>query len=147
MVSQFRNLSTGINPFFHGGICLLRIGLSTVMLTIHGLPLSVAAWKYIWKKQPWDLVEAMTAFQYPAIISTSAALVLTIFPASIIMGFLSRIASAILIVFLVAILVAVKSLEGFISQESIFLYLVGYSTIIITGSGMISMDAVFRHRF
>jgi uncharacterized membrane protein YphA (DoxX/SURF4 family) len=146
MVNYFSNNPQGPNPLLHGGIFILRAGLAAIMFFMHGLPHAIAAWSYIWKKQPWELVETLTELQYPfpAILSSSTAIILTIFPLSIFLGFLSRISAAILVVFLVTILVAAGSLEGFITQESIFLYLIGYSTLIVTGSGQISLDTAFR---
>ena len=148
MANHFSNAPQGAHPLMHGGIFILRTGLASVMLLMHGIPLAIAAWRYIWKKQPWPLVESLTELQYPfpAIVSTSTAIILTIFPLSVFLGFLSRIASAILVVFLVTVFVAASSLEGFIAQESIFLYLIGFSTIIVTGSGFISLDTVFQRR-
>ncbi|MEM7145772.1 MAG: DoxX family protein [Verrucomicrobiota bacterium] len=148
MAPSFANTSPSSHALIHGGIFVLRTGLSATIFSLHGLPLFIAAWQSIWKKQPWDLVDTLTELQYPfpAIVSTAAALTLTIFPVSVFLGFLSRIASAILVVFLATVLVAANSLQGVISQEAIFLYLIGYSTVIVTGSGFISLDTAFHYR-
>lgn len=132
-------------PLANVSLFVLRIGIGLILFILHGLSEATAAWKFIWGKESWQLFDQLTemALPFPAIIATTTAIILTVFPASIFAGFLSRISSAALIVFLLVVLVGAPPVENLISEETILLYIIALLAILLSGSGSFSIDAIF----
>ena len=107
------------------GVLLLRLGVAVMML-VHGIP--------------------KLAFQDPLGIGNFLSLLLCVgaeFGCSILilLGFLTRLASLILVINMCVALFLVLGLSGWGAQELAAIYLLIYLTLFYTGPGKFSLDA------
>ena len=116
------------------GVLLLRLGVAVMML-VHGIP-----------KLRMLISGNWAAFQDPLGIGNFLSLLLCVgaeFGCSVLLllGFLTRLASLILVINMCVALFLVLGLSGWGAQELAAIYLLIYLTIFYTGPGKFSLDA------
>ena len=116
------------------GVLLLRLGVAVMML-VHGIP-----------KLGMLISGNWSAFQDPLGIGNFLSLLLCVgaeFGCSILilLGFLTRLASLILVINMCEALYLVLGLSGWGAQELAAIYLLIYLTLFYTGPGKFSLDA------
>ena len=128
--------------FTDAGLLLLRFA-SACLLVYYELAIHLGkAWKNVWHEEPWGLVDQLQVRGVPIPSAVSVALILTAFLAAIgvLLGFLSRINSIVLIVIFLFFLIARVETSPNLTAESLLLYVIICTTLVVTGSGKFSMD-------
>ncbi len=128
------------------GTIPLRIGSALILLYLHTWQQAVLGWHYLWHQQPWDLPGLITkaSLPYHDILAISAATIGISVTVSWILGFLTRFFSFIFIPVILGVLLAANRLGEYTIAETAMLYLLISLTLLITGSGWISADALFK---
>lgn len=123
-------------------IAILRIGAGAVLLARHGWGAAVGAYEFLWKEQPWSWVTAFNdaGLPYPTLLAPAAAIVIAAVAVSWCVGFLTRLFAV------VAMPVAIGAIikGGLLYSEIGWLYLLIAFTLLLYGSGAVSIDQLFR---
>ncbi len=130
------------------GTSPLRIGAGITLLYIHAWNQAIFAWQYIRHQQTTDFIETIRSIGLPMpnITAVVIAIVTTLTAIGWIFGFYSRLLSLLFLpITLGALLVANRADQGF-AAESALLYFFIALTILINGSGWLSLDAIFIGR-
>lgn len=124
---------------------VLRIGAGIVLLTRHAWDALFDAYQFVWKEVPWDWVPVFSreAVPLPHLAAPAAAFLLFVIAAAWITGFLTRLFAALMLVLCAASL-AFASTEFGAFSELCWLYLLISFTLVLFGSGAISLDQLFR---
>ncbi|GAA5137681.1 hypothetical protein GCM10023213_14880 [Prosthecobacter algae] len=123
-------------------IAILRIGAGVLLLTQHGWKAAEGAYQFLWEEQGWDWVKAFNdaGLPYPALLAPTIAIVVAAVAASWCIGFLTRLFA---VAFMpVAIGVILKAGPAY--TEIGWLYLLIAFTLLLYGSGAVSIDKLFR---
>jgi uncharacterized membrane protein YphA (DoxX/SURF4 family) len=124
---------------------ILRIGTGTLLLSRHGLQGVLNGYQFFWKEQPWSWAEAFAAagLPFPHLLAPTAALIIAAVGVSWTLGFLTRFFS---LIFLPVSITAVIFLQkaGSAEVEAAWLYTFIAATLLLYGSGSISLDKLFR---
>lgn len=126
-------------------ISILRIGTGAVLAWFHGWPGAVSAYRFLWKEQPWDWVGVLDKAHvpYPHLVAPAAAFVIAAVAISWLLGFVTRLFSAAFIPVAIGSMIVAHRLDS--SQiETCALYLPIAVTLLIFGSGNVSLDFFFR---
>ncbi len=128
------------------GTIPLRIGSALVLLYLHTWQQAVSGWRFLWHQQPWDLPALITKASLPyhdplAIITATIGISVTV---SWLLGFLTRFFAFIFIPLVLGALLAANRLGEYTAAETAMLYLFISFTLLITGSGWFSADALFK---
>lgn len=100
------------------------------------------AWQNIWNEKPWGLVDEFEILELPLPVALSVVTILgsLLVAIGILLGFLCRINSAILI-FILGFLLAVNvRTSDNLTPETIVLYVIILVTLLIIGPGRFSLD-------
>lgn len=126
-------------------ISIVRIGAGTLLMSRHGFGAAMSAYQFFWKEQPWDWAVAFhdAGIPYPHLMAPVVAVVVAGVALSWILGFLTRLFA---VVFLPVIITALVLLQkaGSVQAETAWLYLFITVTLILFGSGSVSLDQLFR---
>ena len=127
------------------GTIPLRIASGAVLLYLHTWHHAVSGWHFLWHQQPWELPALLAKAQFSyssalAIAGTAVAFSVTV---SWVLGFLTRLFSALFIAVLLGALLACNRLEEHAGAETAMLYLLISVTLVVTGSGWFSVDTLF----
>lgn len=128
-------------------IAVLRIGAGLVLFLGYGLEATLKAWHFIWSKAPFPLVQTLepTFLPWPQFIAPTAAFITCTVAIAWIFGFYTRLFAALFMPMpLVALIVAgtVKASES--DCVVAWLFLIVSATLLLFGSGNLSLDALFR---
>jgi uncharacterized membrane protein YphA (DoxX/SURF4 family) len=126
-------------------ISILRIGAGLSLLWFHAWHGAIGASRFLWREQPWAWVDTFTkaALPVPHLAAPAAAAFLATVAVSWTLGFLTRLFALIAIpLSIAAILIARHSFPDQI--ETAILYLFISLTLLLFGSGNISLDGLFR---
>jgi uncharacterized membrane protein YphA (DoxX/SURF4 family) len=126
-------------------IAILRIGTGVLLLTRHGWLAAVGAYEFLWKEQPWDWVKAFSdaGLPYPQFTAPAAAIILSAVAISFTVGFLTRLFAIVFVPVLALFLVYAQKV-GAAQVETAWLYLLISFTLLLFGSGAISLDKLFH---
>ena len=126
-------------------IAVLRIGAGVMLMTHHGWSAAVGAYEFLWKEQNWDWVKIFNdaGLPYPQLLAPAVAIVVAVVACAWITGFLTRL-FAVLFMPVVAGFLILAPKAGSIYIEAAWLYLLIAVTLLLFGSGSISMDKLFR---
>lgn len=126
-------------------ISVLRIGAGVMLMTRHGWTAATGAYQLIWKEQNWDWVKSFheAGLPYPAILAPTVALIVASVALSWITGFLTRLFAVLFMPILVGFLIFSPQV-GSIYTEAAWLYLLICFTLLLFGSGAISLDKLFN---
>jgi len=141
------NPAANQNPFssFFKTISVLRIGAGIMLMTRHGWTAAAGAYQWIWKEQNWDWVKTFndTGLPYAAVLAPTIAIVVAVVALSWITGFLTRLFAVVFMPVLIGFLILAPE-AGSIYVEAGWLYLFISFTLLLFGSGVISLDKLFN---
>lgn len=126
-------------------VAILRIGTGTLLLVRHGVGGVTGAYQFFWKEQPWPWVTVFhdAGVPYAHLVAPLTAVIVGAVGLFWVLGFLTRLfAVAFLPVVITALVIAQKG--GFAMAETAWLYLFISITLLLFGSGAISIDQLFR---
>ena len=124
---------------------LLRIGAGVVLMSRHAWDAVFKAYHFIWHEAAWDwkLAFESAGVPYPHLAAPTVAVLLAVIAASWILGFLTRLFSLLFIpIGLLGLMFAKASFPAL--SELCLLYLLISSTLMLYGSGAISIDQLFN---
>lgn len=126
-------------------VLILRLGAGVLLFTLHGWRPALDAYHFLWEETPWDWVPAFDAAGLPMahLLAPAAAIIIAAVGLSWIVGFLTRFFSALLIPVGLMSFKVVNQVEP-AAIESVYLYLLVAVTLLLFGSGAISVDGLFR---
>lgn len=126
-------------------ICILRIGAGVLLAVKHGWQAAIDGYQFVWKEMPWDWVTALGELKvpYPHIVAPAAAVVLCAVSLSWMAGFLTRLFAVVFLPLGIgALVLAQKAHHPMV--ETCWLYLLVAATLLLFGSGNLSLDGVFK---
>lgn len=138
------NRNGGSTPII--GVIPLRIGAGATLLYMHAWQEAVSAWQHLWNQTPWYAPGTLTTagLPLPEVLATAAATVAAFTAVSWILGFATRFAAFIFLpVVLGALLVSNRTGQSF-AAEACVLYLLASVTLLVSGSGWLAVDTLFR---
>jgi uncharacterized membrane protein YphA (DoxX/SURF4 family) len=141
------NPSASHNPWsaLFKTIAVLRIGTGVMLLTRHGIAAILGAYHFLWSEQEWDWAKnfAEAGLPYPHLSAPAAALIVAAVGVSWTIGFLTRFFA---VVFLPVIITAIIVLTRLGSPHIEAAWLYGFIsfTLLLFGSGAISLDKLFH---
>lgn len=124
---------------------ILRMGAGVVLAWFHGWPGAVSAYRFLWKEQPWEWVGVLDKAHvpYPHLAAPAAAFIIAAVAVSWILGFVTRLFSAAFMPVVIGGMIIAHRLES--SQiEACALYLPIAVTLLLFGSGNVSLDFFFK---
>lgn len=125
---------------------LLMLRFCTVCLLIYyELAIHLGkAWKNVWNEEAWGLVDQFENHNLPLPGAVSVAIILGSFLVAlgILLGFLVRVNSSILILIFGFLLFLKVKTSDYFTSEAIVLYIIILVTLLITGPGRYSMDHI-----
>ncbi len=126
-------------------IAVLRIGTGILLLTRHAIVGVLGAYEFLWKEQPWGWVKAFSeaGLPYPQFTAPAAALVLGAVAVSFTAGFLTRLFALLFMPVLILFLAYAQQMAA-AQVETAWLYLLISFTLLLFGSGAISIDKLFH---
>lgn len=126
-------------------IAILRIGAGVMLMTRHGWSAGVGAYEFLWKEQNWDWVKAFSdaGLPQPTLLAPAVAIVVAVVAFTWITGFLTRLFAIVFMPILIGFLILAPK-AGSIYVEAAWLYLIIAFTLLLFGSGAISLDKLFH---
>ncbi|HEY1084977.1 MAG TPA: DoxX family membrane protein [Prosthecobacter sp.] len=123
-------------------IAILRIGSGVLLMTRHGWDAAHGAYEFLWKEQAWNWVTVFSeaGLPQPTLLAPAVAIVVAAVALSWCIGFLTRLFAVVLMP--VAIGAIIKG--GAVYSELGWLYLLIAATLLLFGSGAVSIDKLFR---
>jgi uncharacterized membrane protein YphA (DoxX/SURF4 family) len=123
-------------------IAVLRIGAGVLLLSRHGWDAAQGAYEFLWKEQPWAWVLAFSeaGMPYPTLLAPAVAIVVAAVAVSWCVGFLTRLFSVVFMPVAIGVILH----AGPLYTERCWLYLLIAFTLLLFGSGSLSIDQLFR---
>ncbi len=146
MLSSFDSPRRTSKPGF--GIIPLRVGAGASLLYLHAWSQAVAVFYFLWNRSSWDAISQLekVGLPFPTMLAVVAALLAFLVAVSWLFGFLTRFSSFLFLpVALGALWVANRNLK-FIDAEISVLYFLIALTLLISGPGWLSLDHLLRQR-
>lgn len=134
------------SPLSSLSLFLFRVGCCALLVYYHAWSNAVAAWNYIWKGEPWTLIEELQTLQYPfpPALAITASVICSVASVSIILGFLTRLSALLVFAVLVFVIPVTISSGDPLRLELTLFYLLGFSLIIFQGGGAFGADSFFN---
>jgi len=126
-------------------IAILRIGTGVLLMTRHAAAAVIAAYHFLWQEQEWAWVKtfADAGIPLPHLTAPAIALIVASVALSWIVGFLTRFFAFIFLPIIIWTLILLTR-SGAEQAEAAWLYLLIAFTLLLFGSGAISIDKLFR---
>lgn len=126
-------------------VSILRIGSGIVLAAFHAWGGVIGGYEFVWKEKPWDWVKTLTDAHVPMphIAAPMAAALIAAVAVSWIAGFVTRLFAFIALPLGIGALVVAGRL-GLPHVECCWLYLLIAVTLLLFGSGNISVDWFFN---
>ena len=126
-------------------IAIVRIGAGTLLMTRHGFSAAMSAYRFFWQEQAWSWVPAFNEAGVPQahLVAPVVALVVAGVALSWILGFLTRLFAVVFLPIIITALILLQK-AGSVQAETAWLYLFITVTLILFGSGAVSLDQLFR---
>jgi uncharacterized membrane protein YphA (DoxX/SURF4 family) len=126
-------------------VAVLRIGTGVLLMTRHAFSGAVEAYRFFWKEQPWAWVPAFheAGLPYAHLLAPLTAVIVLGVAFSWISGFLTRLFAVFFLPVVITALVLLQK-AGSPMVEAAWLYLFITVTLLLFGSGAISVDQLFR---
>ncbi len=146
MLSSFDSPRSSSRPNF--GIIPLRIGAGALLLYLHAWSQAMAGYRFLWQRAPWDAISQFekAGLPFPIPLAVTLALLTFLVAVSWILGFLTRFSSLLFIPLALGSLWIANRNAEFINAEICALYFFIALTLLISGSGWLSLDTLFRQR-
>jgi len=126
-------------------VAILRIGTGTLLLTRHALAALPAAYHFLWNNQPWDWATFMAenGVPYAHLVAPAVALLVGLVAVFWVLGFLTRFFAVVFLPIAAGALVLAQKV-GSPMVETCWLYIFAAITLLLFGSGAISLDKLFN---
>ncbi len=126
-------------------IAVVRIGAGTLLMTRHGFAAAMNGYQFFWKEKPWAWPTLFNeaGLPYAHLLAPVVALVVAGVALSWILGFLTRLFAVVFLPIIITALVLLQK-AGAPQAETTWLYLFITVTLILFGSGSVSLDKLFR---
>jgi uncharacterized membrane protein YphA (DoxX/SURF4 family) len=130
---------------FFKTIAILRIGAGVLLLVKHGIAAALGAYHFLWAEQEWDWAHltAQAGLPYPHLITPLLALVVAAVGLSWTLGFLTRLFAVVFLPVVIGFLIFTQ-FSGGPYVEVAWLYLIITATLMLYGSGALSLDKLFH---
>lgn len=137
-------IDEGLGQLFKS-IAILRIGAGASLAWFHGWPGLKGGYQFLWQEQPWEWVKVLDQAQVPVphLVAPAIALVVAAVALSWILGFVTRLFAALFIPVVIATIVTAHR-SGLPGLEPGMLYLAVAFTLLLFGSGNVSLDFFFK---
>lgn len=114
-------------------------------MSCHGFIAAMNAYQFFWKEQPWAWVPAFhdAGVPYAHLVAPVVAAIVAGVALSWILGFLTRLFAVVFLPIVITALVLLQK-AGSVQAETAWLYLFIAVTLILFGSGAVSLDQLFR---
>lgn len=126
-------------------VAIVRIGTGVLLMTRHGFSAAVSAYHFFWKEEPWAWVTSFrdAGIPYAHLVAPLVALIVASVALSWIVGFLTRLFAVVFLPIVITALVLLPQ-AGPAHVEAAWLYLFITVTLLLFGSGAVSIDQLFR---
>lgn len=127
-------------------IAPLRVGAGLVLFFFYALGPAVESYKMIWKHEAWALVPILQKAHvpFPDVLGSVAVGIALVVSIAWITGFLTRLFSIIFLPVIVGAIVVVERLNAEAQAGICWLFFFITITLVMYGSGLVSVDALFR---
>lgn len=124
---------------------ILRIGTGLLLMTRYGLGAVQNAYHFFWQEKPWAWVPAFheAGMPYAHLLAPVVALLIVAVAISWTLGFLTRLFAVIFLPVVITTLVVLQH-AGSPRVEAAWLYLIITVTLLMFGSGTLSVDQLFH---
>ncbi len=126
-------------------IAILRIGTGVLLLTQHGWAAAIGAYQFLWKEEAWDWVKFFgeQSLPQPTLLAPAVAILVAGVAVSWTLGFLTRFFATLFLPVAVGGVILAQRLDSPM-VETAWLYVLISFTLILFGSGAVSIDGLFR---
>lgn len=123
-------------------IAILRIGAGVLLVTRHGWLAAHGAYEFLWQEKTWSWVKEFSdaGLPLPTLLAPAVAIIVAAVAVSWCIGFLTRLFAVIFMPVLVGVLLRGPAENA----EIAWLYLLIAFTLLLFGSGAVSIDKLFR---
>jgi len=127
-------------------IAPLRIGAGLVLFFLYALEASVHSYEMVWKHIPWELTAILhkAGIPYPDVLAPVAAGVSLVVAVCWTLGFLTRLFAIVFLPVNIGAIIVVERLNAESQAGVCWLLLFVTFTLILYGSGLVSVDALFQ---
>ncbi len=127
-------------------IAPLRIGAGLVLLFLYGMEAAVRSYEMIWKHVPWAMTATLqkAGLPHPEVLGPIAAGIALIVAVCWVFGFLTRLFALVFLPVNIGAIVVVERLNAESQAGVCWLFLFVTVTLILYGSGLVSVDALFH---
>jgi len=127
-------------------VAVLRIGAGLVLFLQYALEGVLRAYNFVWTKAPWELVDTVgqAGMPWPQVLLPAAALISVIVAVAWIVGFLTRLFATLFLPVLITSLFIMDKVGGDAHFTVCWLYVFICITLMFYGSGMMSVDGLFK---
>lgn len=124
---------------------ILRIGTGLVLMTRYGISAVQNAYHFFFQEQPWAWVPAFheAGMPYAHLLAPIVAVLIVVVAISWIIGFLTRLFAFLFLPVVITTLVVLHRVDS-PRVEAAWLYLIITVTLLLFGSGSVSVDQLFR---
>ena len=145
-LSSFNKPRVQSGPFV--GTIPLRIGAGALLLYLHAWTQTKLAYDALWNRKTWDIIDLVekAGLPFPRILAIAAALITVAVAASWILGFLTRLFSVLFIPVTIGALMVCNRIQLTHGAEASILYFLVAVTLVVSGSGWLSLDALLRRK-
>lgn len=127
-------------------IAPLRIGAGLILFFLYALEASVRSYELIWKHIPWAMTDTLqkAGIPYPGILAPAAAGIALVVAIFWVLGFLTRLFSIVFLPVNIGAIIVIERLNAESQAGVCWLFLFVTLTLILFGSGLVSVDALFH---
>lgn len=124
---------------------ILRIGTGLLLMTRYGIGAVQNAYHFFFQEKPWAWVPAFheAGMPYAHVLAPIVAVLIVVVALSWIIGFLTRLFSFAFLPIVITTLVVLHKADS-PRVEAAWLYLIITVTLLLFGSGTVSVDQLFR---
>lgn len=126
-------------------IVILRIGAGALLFLSHGWRGAWGAYEFLWQEKNWDWVQRFNeaGLPYPHLVAPAVAIAVAAVGISWSLGFLTRLFALLFIPIVIGFIITAQG-AGSPLAEIGWLYLLVSFTLLLFGSGAISLDKLFH---